>query len=557
MASLPPKGEELTLIRFLDALDSESESAKREIARPWEENIRQVQGDQWKIKRAPYFLVNIIKNQVKRKVSAVTEMKPQIRISAQKPELTKAASVLYNATRAIFDRNETDDVFYRMCLFAMTIGPGFISTMYDPIEDDIALSFIDPRRVQIDPGVTSGADLRHAQYIRIDTSTSLAEIRKRFPGRGALVQPDERLSSYVEKNKTSLISAALAMLPRPYHPGASRKSGPIPRAELRDYWINDPQINTEGDLLFPGGRHVTRVGNLILVDEANKNWDGEWPIDMFEWDVDFDHPWGIGEVQDLKRLQEAINRMGDSWIKNLLLGSNFRVIADADALDPDQWDKLDNDAGLIVRKKPNRQFEYQAPIPADPGTPTAIQSLMQLCDLLTGNMDPSGSRGESGPGAGLEGLQSSRQVLIRSVARRFESLLGRVGQKLISRIFQYYLSDRILFQQGPSHEWISYTFERQKLLQDDEGNARPVEERSRMYRDFKFLVTPGSSLASTRIQRVMAALQLRAATGVAPSVRRILGEADLGDPDELIQEGLEELSKLPTPPPPKGKSGRR
>jgi len=557
MASLPPRGEELTLIRFLDALDSEAEASKREIARPWEENIRQVQGDQWKIKRAPYFLVNIMKNQVKRKVSAVTEMRPQIRISAQKPGLTKAASVLYNATRSIFDRNETDDVFYRMCLFAMTLGPGFLSTTYDPIEDDIVVSFVDPRRVYIDPGIQSGADLRHAQYIRIDTITSLAEIRKRFPGRGALVTPDERLSTYEGKSKTSLISAALSMLPRPYHPGVSRKSGPIPRAELRDYWINDPQINTSGELLFPGGRHVIRSGNIILVDESNQYWDGGWPIDMFEWDVDFEHPWGIGEVQDLRRLQEAINRMGDSWIKNLLLGGNFRVIADADALDPDQWDKLDNDAGLIVRKKPNRQFDYQAPIAADPGTPTAIQALMQLCDLLTGNLDPSGGKGETGPGAGLEGLQSSRQALIRSVARRFESLLGRVGQKIISRIFQYYTSDRILFQQGPSHEWISYTFERQKLLEDDDGNVRPSEERARMYRDFKFLVTPGSSLASTRIQRVMAALQLRAATGVAPSIRRVLAEADLGDPDELIQEGLEELAKLPPPPPPKGKGGRK
>jgi len=557
MAGLPPKGEELQLIRFLDAIDSEAESTKREVSRPWEENIRQVQGEQWKIKRAPYFLANIIKNQVKRKVSAITEMRPQIRISAQKPGLTKAASVLYNSARSIFDRNETDDTFYRLCMFAMTLGPGFLSTTYDPIEDDIMISFVDPRNVYLDPGVRASSHLRQAQYVRIDTPISLADIRRRFPGRGALVQPDERLSSYAEKSRTSLISAALSMLPRPYHPGVSRKTGPIPRAELREYWINDPQINTEGEPLFPGGRHVIRSGNLILVDESNQYWDGEWPIDMFEWDVEFDHPWGTGDIGDLRRLQEAINRMGDSWIKNLLLGGNFRVIADMDALDPDQWDRLDNDAGLIVRKKPNRQFDYHPPIPADPGTPTAIQSLMQLCDLLTGNLDPSSGRAESGPGAGLEGLQNARQVLVRSVARRFESMLGRVGQKLISRVFQYYTANRILFQQGPSHEWVSYTFERQKLLEDDDGKIRSSADRTKMYRDFKFLVTPGSSLASTRIQRVMAALQLRAATAVAPSVRRILAEADFGDPDELIQEGLEELSKLPQPPPQKGRGGRK
>jgi hypothetical protein len=136
-------------------------------------------------------------------------------------------------------------------------------------------------------------------------------------------------------------------------------------------------------------------------------------------------------------------------------------------------------------------------------------------------------------------------------------MLERVGQKMISRIFQFYTSDRVLFQQGATREWMAYTYVRQQLLLDDDGNARPLEEQEKLFRDFKFLVTPGSSLAATRVQRTMAALQLRSATGVAPSVRRILQEADMGDPDELMKEGLEEAKYLPEPPPPKGKGGRQ
>ena len=86
---------------------------------------------------------------------------------------------------------------------------------------------------------------------------------------------------------------------------------------------------------------------------------------------------------------------------------------------------------------------------------------------------------------------------------------------------------------------------------------RDPDRIKEMFRDFKFLVTPGSSLATTRVQRTLAALQVRAATGVAPSVRRILQEADFGDPDTLIAEGLEELKNLPQPPPPKGRGSRQ
>lgn len=156
----------------------------------------------------------------------------------------------------------------------------------------------------------------------------------------------------------------------------------------------------------------------------------------------------------------------------------------------------------------------------------------------------------------MEGLQFSRQTLVRSVARRLETMLERIGQKLISRIFQFYNADKVLFQLGSSREWIAYTFERQRLLEDDSGDARSVEDRQVMWRDFKFMVVPHSSLAMTRVQRVMAALQLRSATGVAPSIHRILQEADMGDPSVLIEEGIEEAKRLPPPPIPKGRGGR-
>lgn len=547
---------ERQVIQFLDAIDGEAESSRREAAKNWEENIRQVRGDQWRLRRAPYFSANIIKNELKKKVATLTEVKPQIHVRATRPNLDKASHILYNACKAIFDKNSTEDAIYRVGQFGMTVGAAFLGIFYNKLENDIEVCFIDPRRVYIDPSVTAAADLDKAQYVRIDSVIPLHEIRRLYPGRGALVKPSERASTYVAgKGRPSVIASVLSMLPRTYKPGQPQKSGPIPRAEIKEYWIKDYQDNIEGSLLFPGGRHIVRAGDIILVDEANPYIDGGWPLEMLEWDTDFDSPWGMDEVQDLRRIQEAINRMGDAWVHNFLLGSNFKIIADLDALDSDQWEKLDNDAGLIIRTKPNRRMEFQPPIEPSPTTPTNLEALIRLCSLLTGNIDMQG-RSQATGSAALEGLQGARHTLVRSVARRLETMLERVGQKIISRIFQHYTSDKVLFQQGPSREWISYTYERQKLLEDDNGDPRPAEEISKMYRDYRFMITPGSSLAMTRIQRTMALLQLRSATGFAPSVRRIIQESDIGDPDVVMKEGIEELGKIPSPPPAKGRSGK-
>ena len=553
---IPPKGEEIALLKFLDAVDSEGDSVSKDLHKQWEENIRQVRGDQWRIRRSPYFLANIIKNQVRRKVSTLTESKPQIKILSQKTGLNKSSLILQNTAKAIFDRNHTEETIYKVSQFGMTMGCAGVGIPYNKLSDDIDLTFIDPRRIRIDPLVSSAADVDKAQYVRIDTVLPLHEVRTSFPGRGALVKPDEKMSATPTRNRATLLNSVLSVLPQVYRPGRIVRPGPIPKTEVKEYWLRDPQLNHEGEFLFPNGRHIVRAGDIVLLDEDNPYIDGGWPIEMFEWDIDYESPWGLDEIQDLRRLQEAINRIGDAWVDNTLRSSNFKIVADQDALDPDQWAKLDNLAGLIIRKKPSRSLEYQAPMEPSQTTITQLEGLIRLCDLLTGNSDAQGKSSAQGSAA-IEGLQMARQTLVRSVARRLEAMLERVGQKLISRIFQYYTSDRVLFQQGPTREWVSFTYERQKLLEDDNGDPRDPEEIKRMYRDYKFLISPLSSLAMTRIQRTMAALQLRAATGVAPSVERILQESDMGDAREMMREGLEELKRLPAPPPPKGRSGRQ
>lgn len=551
--------DELGLLKFLDALEDEGRAAREYSAKHWDESIRQLRGDQWRMARNPHFTMNIIRNQVERKVSALTEVKPTLKVSPTKQGLDNAAQIMNQSIKALWDMQQVDQTLHRLCVSAMTLGSGFLTTYWDPAANnytgEIMIRMIDPRKVIIDPGVTEAEHLKYAAYVMTESFDTLNNIRMRYPGRGLLVKPDKKYSSQLHarhqqagRGGAGILSAVMRSMPTVFRNNPV-KEGPIARAEIREYWVSDPQLGQDGQPAFPTGRHIIRSGDVILRDEVNPFWDGMWPIDMMDWNMDFDSPWGLGEVQELRRIQEAFNRIGDGLVRNSLLSNNVKVIADMDALEPDKWDELTNEGGIVIKKRPGREITYDFPREMPQYLFQLMTTLINFAEMSTGNLDVSGQAkgGQGGnviSASALEGIQAQSQLLIRAVARRLEGLLERIGQKLISRILQFYTHDRVLHLLGPTREWISYTFERNKVFLDDQGQQRKPLDVQRMFNDFKFLVVPGSSLATTRVQRTMMALNLKNALQIVPSIKTILREADLGpDPEEMIEEGIKEMEK--------------
>jgi hypothetical protein len=325
---------------------------------------------------------------------------------------------------------------------------------------------IDPRCFRMDPSITYCENTDQAQYIIVDSLVPIFDLRRDYPGKGVNVPPDPRSSLFPTEDRAPVrgplgtMSNVLRNVPTP----GEKVAGALPLGYVRSYWFQDSALKDDGTLVFPYGRHILRGRNdVILHDGPNQYFDGTWPFVMTNGKLDPNHPWGRSEAEGLRRLAEAVNRVGHLFVDNTIRGGSGRVIADTDALSAEDKNKLSNIGMQIISKKFGREIRWDPPMQMPPHMLDFIRFSMQLFDVLTGMADSAGGRTEVRSGAMLEGLQTAAQTLVRQQARRLEGMLERLGQKWISRIFQFYQDSRVmtLFD---GQQFQDYAYEREALL---------------------------------------------------------------------------------------------
>ena len=528
MANLPqPSGDERVLIRFLDQVDGEVKAyrASNRLEQRWETWRKFRDGEAWSSAGEPIFMANLVGNFIERKIAALTQAQPDIRVSSRNPLYQLTATILTKTIQAVLAEQSFDARIESASDFAATYGYVGMQTVWDPAADygqgNIILEPLDPRRFAIDHRVKDVTDLQKAQYIRIDTPMPLTHVRQMWPGRGGLVKPDPTITNLNTPGRNTGATWWGSPTKRPIWQAGST-AGPYEWTTISEYWCASDQRDVQGDPEFPAGRRIVRgTGNVVLSDDPNPYWDGLWPLDIWDWRVNHDSVMGRSDVSEVAKLQETINRIGNAITENIILSAAITVIADYNALKPEDWKKLDNRAARILKKFPGREVTFVPPPPI-PG------QYLQFVSMLTGLMEtllgvPPSMQGKRQEGviasSAVEGLMIAAETLIRATARRLEYVIERIGFKMISRVIQFYTSDRVMLLTGPGQEWQEYTFRRSEMLKplmdgQDPATGEPLSEAEReeklreFFTNFRFKVTPLSSMPQNRIQRGLMALQL-------------------------------------------------
>lgn len=559
-----PDAKQRELLRFLDRLDRESTQVEKATKQSWESNLSWYRGEQWLIRnRQPLFMANKIAEIGRKKAAKLTEMKPQLLVQSRREGLKTTSGVLQKTIDAGWDEYSMQMGLADLAQHLYIYGVSFLDISYDPYADggqgDIVPAVIDPRSVHIDPAIARAQDLDRASYLWTEQVMATHEIRQRWPGIGVMVKAGD-----AEDHEENSVAKFTRQLFAAWRTGGPPVENAIPRSIVKTYFFRDPQIGPQGQLLFPDGRRIIRSGDIILEDGPNPYWDGGWPLVMIDGSPDPEHPWGISDIQMLRRLQDAVNRIGHMFVENSILTGNTWVTYDEGALEPTIMQRLSNIGAVLIGKNRGYEVHRESPPPMPAHMMGFVETALTLMDQLAGLSDTtisSQGRAEVRSDEQLEGLQQAAEVLLRSISRRIESGLERLGQKWVSRIFQFYTRDRVLSYMGPTIEWQTFEFERNSLLEEIDKVTRMeirelietntatksaeeyiLEGRKRAWRNFIFKITPGSSLASTRASR--AALHATLAKQGLISGEYVLTDLGFANPKEEIDKARQEAAFL-------------
>jgi hypothetical protein len=566
---MPPSLASRELVRHLDRLEEESVLRQDETQlSEAETNLRFLRGQQWPATEGPAspyrpeaaqyrFVMNLINQNLKRKVALITDTRPQIDVMPLSAARKKSAELYKKVLTALWDENNFDQLAARELVRAAAIG----STVCVPIWNESALygrgnvqfNMYDPRQARMDPSIVKTAEVqRLAEYVMIREVLPTNLIKEQYRERGREVTPTARWSRYGRKGNMSGASykGISTGMQRPWRRREEDQlaDSATPRTDIRYTWFRDWPRDDRGEPRWSMPRHIRYVVDaegIVLKDERLVYMHGQMPTHFLDWDVELEHPWGMSEIGGIRRIQYTLNRIMGQVMENIILTNRIKVISDTNAVDAKTWTAItQNPNGVYIRKRQGNALSYELPNNAvPPYVLEAIRLLMQSIDVVTGMAESvgGGSRSKGGganiSGVALDNLQIQAQSVIRMEARAFESWLERIFQQVLPLVAQYFPATRLMHLVGPSQELLQFEVQRAELLRDDGGNSVPKESA---WQDFLFKILPASSLSLTRVQKGVMASNLYQ-MGLLPG-EDVLRAAEWANPAETVARAREEFS---------------
>jgi hypothetical protein len=453
--------------------------------------------------------MNFLAQIVEKKAALLTDSRPSFSVTSRKQEQDPLCPLLENVIGGILDEIDFEQKMTELVFFDEYFGSGFTNTCFDTALDggrgDINLVGIDPRCFIFDPFVVRSYNLRSAEYLCLETIRPTDMLKEGYRSRRDDITND---FAQTEVKGDSLI-AKLRLLFGFDKDNPNTKTSVIPRSIVRDWWVRDRTTRKGEELVFPNYRHIFVAGGVPVEDGDGVYVDGGHPFDMMEWGFNVDSAYGLNEVDQLTSPQIVFNKLLASMVENAILMGNGIWIGDKDALTKEEWEKLSNEPGQHVKVRTGRQLRREPGIALPSSLNGVLTMLVQGLEKLSGITEVTEGRrpGQVTSGVAIESLAIMAQTSIRLRARQIEALLTRIGPKLISRIFQYYTTDRVFQRVGKGKYGgiESYTYHRQLVREAIEAKKGNMSEA---LRDYTFRVQPASSLAMTKWQKGLIATQL-------------------------------------------------
>jgi len=508
------KLEELKLVNKLNTMFLEAATFKEQISKNWEKFVSFLRGEgQWPKLRPSHkvsAVFNFLLENIERKTALLSDAKPIPKVTPRADAYQDTADLLNIVFELIFQDSSFLEANKDLIENAQVFGTGFLGTYYDKEADfgsgEIIIPAHDPRACYFDPMVLKSYLLTKGEFFITEDVWSLEKARDVFPDRADEIKPNNKINILTNDQRQNPLLKVFRQVWRPNYQQTQQSL--LPRVSIKEFWWRDRSKDSNGNYKFRNAsRKTILINDSIVVDDGdNPYYDSEFPVEMLVWHTDFESGWGWGDVELLKSPQEVHNKLIATILENLLLMSNAIWIGDENALSKENWRRLTNAPGSIIKKRPGTELRREQGVAIPEHIFKMVEYIERADEKISGLVDVlRGIRtGQVSSGVGIESLQLMAQALIRLRSRSIEALHERLGRKIISRIFQYYEPKKI--------------FEILKLKSDSEPDIKAIESellkqtskrRRTAWKDVIFKVEPGSMLSITKTQRQVVSFKLR------------------------------------------------
>ena len=581
VAGLPPKintkndpansADEKILLRTLKGMLVDAERSKENYvgSETYEDNLNCYRGD-LRPDDTDYdiFYLNIIKPFINNMVAALTDSRPGMDMEAIKPSLKPMSDVLAHLMPSLWNLNRIQPKLWKFAHTTGVFSHAAFYTGWNNVDRTIIADVIPGNRFSIDPIVIESSSLMFGKYVAIKRVATLDELRVMYKSRGILVKSDVSVVPKLQSDGGAGSRDSKGIIDSPSMTeligGKSNRGSSLealPRANVWEIYFIDHQYAAGGqERAFPTGRRVIMSEEIILDDGPNPFWDGEFPLDMFDWDTDPEHPYGQSAAQELRSLQTSFNELGDGTIQNHVDSNRLIFQAEYDAIDEKDWQSWAGNKRNIIARLRKRGSDMSIRVPPAFGADKIQMSerLLAWGRMISGISNLPENPGSLQTGPAIQGLQEGVSLPSRARAARFEDTMSRIGQKVIARTLQYVTSDEIINLLGESPETLAYAKLRADLFINDNGKEMTPFERRSIFRHLRFTVTPGSSSTEARQRRFQNAIVLHRLGAL--SLEEVMKLSDFMNPKEkMLAAKLERATgtlphfPLPGQEPPDGK----
>lgn len=417
--------------------------------------------------------INLCSKVIRATTPLLTDKRPMMEVLPTHPDHYALADVFHAAIQYVMYDQQFLRKLARNMVISQCIGTCFFEVVWDPELDmqrgGIALRIVSPWNVL----ALGSDDVQDCEVVAIRRRMPMAKLRRLYPDRAHLVQPEVDASTAAVRPK--LTSTGASRLPVTidtggrvdtynqgfYHPQEFQEATWVWEIYFRDPSTDsviEEVANEDGEfeetivdrLKYPAGwRMITMAGNTILADNPLPYKHYQVPlVKITNMDVPEEF-WGEGDLKSIITPNRIINLVLSQILDAIRLGNNPPLLVPAGSgLNINNWI---NYPGIIAQYN----AQYGAPHWMEPQKldPVMIQ-VLEMClkyvyelsgisEISEGALPFKGASGEL-----VAQLREAAMTRIRLKVQNLEDGLSQVGKQILGLVQQFWTGFKMLRVSG-------------------------------------------------------------------------------------------------------------